>query len=221
MAETDVRGCRIGAKSLSSASGARKYLAVGAEVEAAHSCRSRTGKPPTYAGVLVVTYIPDKRNLCRVMACFVQPLDSRARERLRDLVGSLKGGDTLAPVNVVVPSTYASLDLSLTADLAAVGLPLAVVNPRQIRDPDSIGATGRLAKTGRLDAQVLAHLAQAVQPTPPAAARRPDPGVGCSPGTAPAAGLDAHCRKEPPGHDSIASASASSCAYLLADPRTG
>lgn len=39
-----------------------------------------------------------------------------------------------------------------------------VVNPRQIRD--FARATGRLAKTGRLDAQVLAHFGAAVRPTP-------------------------------------------------------
>jgi transposase len=39
-----------------------------------------------------------------------------------------------------------------------------MVNPRQVRD--FARATGRLAKTDRLDAQVLAHFATAVRPTP-------------------------------------------------------
>lgn len=51
----------------------------------------------------------------------------------------------------------------MTASLAA-GLPLAVVSPRQVRD--FAKATGRLANTDRLDAQVLTYFAQAVQPTP-------------------------------------------------------
>jgi transposase len=41
---------------------------------------------------------------------------------------------------------------------------VAVVNPRQVRD--FAKATGRLAKTDRLDAQVLAHFAEAVRPQP-------------------------------------------------------
>jgi transposase len=50
----------------------------------------------------------------------------------------------------------------VAAGLAAAGLPLAVVNPRQIRD--FARATGRLAKTDPLDAAVIAHFAEAVRP---------------------------------------------------------
>ncbi len=46
--------------------------------------------------------------------------------------------------------------------LAAVGLPVAVVNPRQARD--FARATGQLAKTDRLDAEVLARFAEAELP---------------------------------------------------------
>ena len=44
------------------------------------------------------------------------------------------------------------------------GLPLAVVNPRQIRD--FARATGRLAKTNTLDAAVIALFAERIQPEP-------------------------------------------------------
>jgi transposase len=48
------------------------------------------------------------------------------------------------------------------ATLATAGLPVAVVNPRQVRD--FARATGQLAKTDRLDALLLARFGQAVQP---------------------------------------------------------
>ena len=50
----------------------------------------------------------------------------------------------------------------MVAALAADALPVVVVNPRQVRD--FARATGTLAKTDALDAAVLAHFAQAVQP---------------------------------------------------------
>ena len=48
--------------------------------------------------------------------------------------------------------------------LAAARLPIVVVNPRQVRD--FAKATGRLAKTDRLDAEVIARFAEAVHPEP-------------------------------------------------------
>jgi transposase len=48
--------------------------------------------------------------------------------------------------------------------LAAESLPVAVVNPRQVRD--FARATGRLAKTDRIDAGVLARFAEAIRPSP-------------------------------------------------------
>jgi len=51
---------------------------------------------------------------------------------------------------------------SVTSALVAAALPVAVVNPRQVRD--FARSTGQLAKTDRLDAQVLARFAAVVQP---------------------------------------------------------
>src|SRR5437867_12340934 len=62
----------------------------------------------------------------------------------------------LAPTLIVLEAT-GGLELPVTAAVAAAGLPVAVVNPRQVRD--FARATGRLAKTDRLDAQVLARFA--------------------------------------------------------------
>jgi transposase len=69
----------------------------------------------------------------------------------------------LHPKLVVLEAT-GGLQMPLAAALAAAGLPLAMVNPRQVRD--FARTTGRLAKTDRLDAQALAHFAEAVRPTP-------------------------------------------------------
>ena len=54
------------------------------------------------------------------------------------------------------------LEVPLVSALAAAALPVVVVNPRQVRD--FARATGKLAKTDALDAQVLAHFAEAVRP---------------------------------------------------------
>ena len=48
--------------------------------------------------------------------------------------------------------------------LAEAGLPVAIVNPRQVRK--FAGAIGRLAKTDAIDAAVIAHFAEAVRPQP-------------------------------------------------------
>jgi transposase len=65
------------------------------------------------------------------------------------------------PVLIVLEAT-GRLAEPVAAALAAVGLPVAVVNPRQVRD--FARAVGRLAKTDRVDATVLAHFAEAVRP---------------------------------------------------------
>jgi|TARA_Y100000310_G_scaffold121569_1_gene120335 transposase len=67
----------------------------------------------------------------------------------------------LVPILVVLEAT-GGMELALTGELAAAGLPVVVVNPRQVRD--FAKATGKLAKTDTIDAHVLAHFAGAVQP---------------------------------------------------------
>jgi transposase len=70
---------------------------------------------------------------------------------------------TLAPALIVAEAT-GGYERALVAALAAAGLPLVVANPRQVRD--FAKATGQLAKTDRLDADVLALFAERVRPTP-------------------------------------------------------
>ena len=67
----------------------------------------------------------------------------------------------LGPELVLLEAT-GGLELSLVAALAAATLPVAVVNPRQVRN--FARATGTLAKTDALDAEALAHFAEAVRP---------------------------------------------------------
>lgn len=67
----------------------------------------------------------------------------------------------LKPACIVLEAT-GGLELPVVAVLAAHGLPVAVVNPRQVRD--FAKALGRLAKTDRIDAQGLALFGERVQP---------------------------------------------------------
>jgi transposase len=67
----------------------------------------------------------------------------------------------LAPTLIVLEAT-GGIQLPVVGALAAAGLPVVAMNPRQVRD--FAKATGKLAKTDRIDAQVLAHFADAVRP---------------------------------------------------------
>lgn len=67
----------------------------------------------------------------------------------------------LTPTLIVLEAS-GGLETLLAAALAAAGLPVVVINPRQARD--FAKATGRLAKNDHLDAQVLACFAERVRP---------------------------------------------------------
>jgi transposase len=70
---------------------------------------------------------------------------------------------TLHPTLIVLEAT-GGLERLVTSALATAGLPVVVVNPRQVRD--FARATGQLAKTDALDARALAHFADVIRPTP-------------------------------------------------------
>ncbi len=61
----------------------------------------------------------------------------------------------LEPADFVILEATGGLEMPVASALAAAGLAVAIVNPRQVRD--FARATGRLAKTDRLDAEVLAR----------------------------------------------------------------
>jgi transposase len=79
---------------------------------------------------------------------------------IAELVERLK---PLAPALVVLEAT-GGYEAAALAALQVAGIPAAAINPRQARD--FAKATGRLAKTDRIDAEALAHFAEAVRPEP-------------------------------------------------------
>jgi transposase len=109
---------------------------------------------PTYVGIdvskaqLDVALLPSAE-------CWREPNDeagiARLTQRLHDF----------SPALIVLEAT-GGLERPLTAALVQAQLPVAVVNPRQVRD--FARATGQLAKTDRIDAAVLALFAERVRP---------------------------------------------------------
>jgi len=87
-------------------------------------------------------------------------------EGYRRLLAALKG---VAIARVVLEAT-GGYERPLAAELLEVGLPVVVVNPRQVRRLAE--GLGQLAKTDRIDARVLARFAEVVQP-----AAHPQPSV--------------------------------------------
>lgn len=65
------------------------------------------------------------------------------------------------PTLIVLEAT-GGYERTLVAELATAKLPVVVSNPRQIRD--FAKATGRLAKTDKIDAAVIAHYAAVIMP---------------------------------------------------------
>ena len=113
-------------------------------------------KPAVFVGIdvaqatLVVAVRPQEQ-------CWTVPNDATGLATLQRRL------QRQAPTLIVLEAT-GGLERLAASTLGAAGLPVAVVNPRQVRD--FAKATGRLAKTDALDAQVLAHFAAAVQPPP-------------------------------------------------------
>ena len=82
----------------------------------------------------------------------------------RDSEGLAALIERLGPLDphLVVLEATGGFELTVAAALVSAAIPLAVVNPRQIRD--FARATGQLAKTDALDAKVIARFAAKVQP---------------------------------------------------------
>lgn len=83
--------------------------------------------------------------------------DARALEALVARLHALAPG-------VIVCEATGGWEMPLAAACASAALPLAIVNPRQVRS--FAQAIGRTAKTDAIDASVLADFAARVRPTP-------------------------------------------------------
>ena len=77
------------------------------------------------------------------------------------VAGIVKSLHELSPQVIVIEAT-GGMEMPLVAALSEGQLPVVVVNPRQVRD--FAKAVGRLAKTDRIDAEILAHFGEAVKP---------------------------------------------------------
>lgn len=94
---------------------------------------------------------------------YIRPLGKALRfanteEDISQLVEELKS----TPLNLIVLEATGGLETELIIQLQAAGLPVALINPRQGRD--FAKATGKLAKTDAIDAQILAHFGEAMKP---------------------------------------------------------
>ncbi len=85
------------------------------------------------------------------------PNTDRTMDQLRARIAGLQ------PALIVLEAT-GGYELRAAAALASGGLPVAVVNPRQVRS--FARSLGQLAKTDRIDARLLAAFALAIQPEP-------------------------------------------------------
>lgn len=77
---------------------------------------------------------------------------------MRQIANRLK---EVGPTLIVIEAT-GGLEVRIATELASVGLPVAVINPRQARD--FAKATGQLAKTDQVDAAGLAAFSKAIRP---------------------------------------------------------
>lgn len=94
---------------------------------------------------------------------FVRPTGEAFRLKNDDdgIAELVKRVAALKPTLVVMEAT-GGYEEACSLALALASVRMAVVNPRQVRD--FAKALGRLAKTDKIDAEVLAHFAEAIRP---------------------------------------------------------
>lgn len=85
------------------------------------------------------------------------PNDDQSMEELCARIGALRAA-------LVVLEATGGYELRAAGALATAGIPVAVVNPRQVRN--YARSVGQLAKTDRIDASILVRFAAMVRPEP-------------------------------------------------------
>lgn len=85
------------------------------------------------------------------------------KDGIKKLVGLLKKASAKGPIHLVCEAT-GHYHKALCAALWLAAIRLSVINPRQVRD--FARAANRLAKTDKLDAQILALYGERMQPEP-------------------------------------------------------
>ena len=95
--------------------------------------------------------------------CFCRPTGTRFSfdNTPPGIAALVKWVEAQQPQLVVLEAT-GGLERPMVAELVVAQLPVVVVNPRQVRD--FARAIGQLAKTDRIDAEVIAHFGEAVNP---------------------------------------------------------
>src|ERR1700685_1824560 len=109
---------------------------------------------------------------------------------IRDLVKQLM------PADFVILEATGGLETPVASALAAAGIAVAIVNPRQVRD--FARATGRLAKTDALDARSTGAFRWSGATTGAAVSRRTGPGARSTGYPSAPVGRDADRREESP-----------------------
>ena len=122
----------------------------------AHADKSEGGLHGKFIGIDV-----SKRWLD--VAVYEDDAEVRVANDEAGIAGLIRELTRVEPHRVVLEAT-GGYEKALERALRQNGISVAVVNPRQVRD--FARAIGRLAKTDRIDAQVLAQLASVLQPEP-------------------------------------------------------
>jgi transposase len=95
------------------------------------------------------------------VAVYAQAVEFRVANDETGFGELVKRLQPLQPTLIVLEAT-GGFELMVVAELAHAGLPVVITNPRRVRA--FARSTGRLAKTDKLDAALLAHFGFAVRP---------------------------------------------------------